>query len=190
MASLPQVLPQLVAGLDVLCAPKCTTAVTKLATELTGSVCAAEIFDPASNTTGSLYGSALILAGSIACVKTNGTYCLLQEAEAIAPLVANLPATASSDAYIAALTPLISNTTFLCSECVVKQATNVAALSSQLDPSISAFIAPLGSLVNSCPASNGTATASAPTATTSARSSALTAFSGAALAVVVIAAAF
>ncbi|KAJ3307286.1 hypothetical protein HDV03_001771 [Kappamyces sp. JEL0829] len=191
LAGIAAAVPQLIASLDQVCAPNCTKAVDQFVSDLTGPTCANEVLDPSNNITGADYGSAVAIFGAVACVKSNNTYCLAQEVQTLAPLVGNLSANATSTDYLNALTPLLSNTSFVCSDCIVQQVSNVVSIAPKLSPSVQSLVKPVGSLISSCPKTNGTSTngtsggtgtSSPGSSTTNTKSSALT-LSGVSLAI-------
>ncbi|KAJ3315254.1 hypothetical protein HDV04_003647 [Boothiomyces sp. JEL0838] len=145
------------ADLDKLCSSDCSSAVSNFKSNL--GTCGSQIFDPSSNTNGTVLYSYIELINTFACVKDSGSYCFASEIAAIQ--AANVSVT-GSDAFSNVAQYLTSNLTLLCSNCIQKQFTAISQLN-DLDPSIGPSVQSLGTLLNKACGSS-TATTASPTA--------------------------
>ncbi|KAJ3318051.1 hypothetical protein HDV06_002745 [Boothiomyces sp. JEL0866] len=136
---------QITDNLDSICTVPCQIAVQNFVTSIP-AVCADELADTSSLTTVSQLAAKTSIIRAGACVKANGTYCLVSQKPAF------LGHITSSLNTTLAVQDLLDQKTLVCTSCVAMQLTNITAIPlSSLDQTVAGPVqGEINTLINYC----------------------------------------
>jgi hypothetical protein len=147
--------------LKAICSTECTSVLRVVSAELAKPACSSASFASGGvNITAGTISSLVPAVVNVMCIKDGDAFCLAKQAAQLAPL--------ANSTSVAGLTPLLSDTAFLCQECTRKEVKAISEVVTTLPAELQPLSATINQVLKSVTDKQATCPAPSPTAKSSA----------------------